>query len=140
MTLLTVTAYPRWHFDVVGTAGSLAVVFYNFGKYSLGVPYPGGPLLVQISGVFENGTSFSRSAAANEGATFDSLSFRGFSSSWFGEDGSVYTFLGSPFEKPDMPVTLSLYGNEMAVYGDITLTPVRVHHQNLGEDVISEKT
>lgn len=133
MTLLIITACSRWHFDVVGSAGSITVVFYNFGEHSLGVPYPGGPLLVQISGVFENGTSFYKSAAADEGATFDSLSFRAFSSSWFGGDGSVYTFSGSPFEKPDMPVTLSLYGNEMAVHGDITLTPVRVH-QNL-EDV-----
>lgn len=116
----------RWHFDVVGSTGSLTVVFYNFGKASLGVPYPGGPLLVQISGSFENGTWFYKSAAATEGATFDSLSVRGFSSSWFGKDGSIYNFIGGPFEKPDMPVELSFYGNDVALYGRITMTPVRV--------------
>lgn len=124
----------RWAFDVVGSTGSLTVVFYNFGKCSLGIPYPGGPLLVQISGILENGTSFYKIAAATEGATFDSLSVRGISSAWYGKDDSAYAFRGDPSGTPDIPVELSFYGNDIAVYGGVMLTPVRVHLQNPNKD------
>lgn len=135
MTSLTVTACPRWHFDVVGNAGSLTVVFYNFGKYSLGVPYPGGPLLVQISGTFENGTSFLKSAAATEGAEFSSLDVRGILSGWSGENYSLYAFSSGPFEKPDSPVELGLYGYDTGVYGTVRLTPVRAHLQHPNDNI-----
>lgn len=124
----------RWHFDVIGRTGaSLSVVFYNFGKCSLDVPYPGGPLLVQVSGTFENGTSFLKSAAATEGAVFDSFSSRGMISGWYGKNYSSYIFGGGPFAKPDMPLQLDILGNDIDVYGTIWLTPVVMNRQRSNE-------
>lgn len=134
MALLNDTVCARWHFDVIGrNKESLTVVFYNFGKSSLDIPYPGGPLLVQVSGTFENGTSFLKSAAATEGAVFDSFSGRGFISGWYGEDYSSYIFGGGPFAKPDMPLQLDILGNDIDVYGTIWLTPVGLNPQRPNE-------
>lgn len=135
MTLLTITVCPRWHFDVVGRTRSLSVAFFNFGECSLGIPYPGGPLLVQISGTFENGTSFLKSEAATEGAVFSSLAVRGILSGWSGENYSLYSFSGGPFEKPDIPVVLGLNGYDTDVFGTVMLTPVRVHPRFPNENI-----
>lgn len=134
MPLLNDTVCAGWHFDVVGRSRSLNVVFYNFGGSSLDVPYPGGPLLVQVSGTFENGTSFLKSAAATEGATFDSLGPRGISSAWYGKNDSVYYFAGGPFNKPEIPLTLGFYGNDIEIYGAVWLTPVRLNRPKPNEE------
>ncbi|KAL2276090.1 hypothetical protein FJTKL_01374 [Diaporthe vaccinii] len=128
------STFDWWHFSVVGRNRSLSVVLYNFGESSLDVLYPGGPLLVQVSGTFENGTSFLKSVAATEGATFDSLGPRGISSAWYGKNDSVYYFAGGPFYKPEIPLTLGFYGNDIEVYGAIWLTPVRLNQPKPNEE------
>lgn len=114
----------RWYFDAVSTSTieSFAIAFFNFGETTLEVPYPSGPLVVQISGTFINGTPFFKSVAAPGGASLVSND-RGIASHWHG-DGGDYSFAGTSLNYPNSTYTVSMDDPDAEIFGSLKLQSV----------------
>lgn len=82
-----------------------------------------------MSGNFENETSFLRSGAVTVGAYVSSSSAFGINSGWEGEHHSTYSFYGGLLERPDLPFGLTIYSQDIGIYGKMSMQPVRVHCQ-----------
>lgn len=52
----------------------------------------------------------------------------GINSTWQGESHSIYSFSGGPLEKPDTPFGLTIYSEDIGVFGEMSLQPVRVQY------------
>lgn len=112
-----------WWFDAVSTGPtkeSITVVFYNAGPESIGVPDQGGPLFVEISGTFDNGTQFTITSTAPEGAVIKSGT-QGIRGDWVGSGGF---FIGSDLHRRSPEYTVSINNADLGVFGEITLQSV----------------
>ncbi|KAK2609485.1 hypothetical protein N8I77_002982 [Diaporthe amygdali] len=118
------TTFDWWYFDAVSTGKneSVTLVFYNFGQTTLAVPYLDGPLLVQVTGTYENGTAFSKAIAASGNANFES-SDRGIASEWIGSGGS-YSFTGSSLDMINPSYTISIDDPESGISGSLKLQSI----------------
>lgn len=90
---------PRWYFDVVSasTDASVTVVFYNGGPDGFINTYKGGPLSVQLSGTFANGTIFEIPAVPASSAIIDHGPHQNISVEYV---DSGFSFAGTSVDEP----------------------------------------
>ncbi|KZL82643.1 hypothetical protein CI238_04141 [Colletotrichum incanum] len=119
------TTFDWWYFDAVSTTSrneSLTIVFYNSGPRSLG--NPGGPLSVQISGVFANGTTFVTAVDATGGTTVQNDE-NGIFSVW---NGAGASFAGTSLEQGSPEYIVTIDNPAIGVNGTLTLKSVSPPH------------
>ncbi|WYZ37662.1 hypothetical protein EsH8_II_001168 [Colletotrichum jinshuiense] len=119
------TTFDWWYFDVVSTTSqneSLTIVFYNSGPQSLG--NPGGPLSIQVTGVFANGTTFATLVDATGGATFKNDE-NGISSVW---NGAFASFSGTSLDHRNPEYTVTIDNSAIGVNGTLTLRSLSPPH------------
>ncbi|GJD04765.1 Hydroxyneurosporene synthase [Colletotrichum higginsianum IMI 349063] len=119
------TSFDWWYFDVVSTTSkneSLTIVFYNSGPSSLG--NPGGPLSIQVTGVFANGTAFGTIADATCGATMKNDE-DGISSVW---NGAGASFTGTSLDQRGVEYTVAIDNPTIGINGTLTLKSVSLPH------------
>lgn len=104
------------------TKASIAMVFYNAGPESIGIPDPGGPLFVEISGTFDNGTSFTTTSTAPGGAVIQSGT-EGITGDW---KGSGCSFVGSDLHRSTAEYIVAIDNADLGVSGTISLQSVRI--------------
>ena len=112
----------RWYFDAVSTStnASVVIVFFNSGSNGFTNQYLGGPLSVQISGSFSNGSLFSFSTPATDGAVVR-VSDRGLEAEW---KGSGFSILGTSLNHPFATYVVSVEAPDISVEGKFTLVSV----------------
>ncbi|KAG5805587.1 hypothetical protein H9Q74_008013 [Fusarium xylarioides] len=117
----------KWYFDAVSSTSrneSINVLFYNHGLDSFQVPYVDGPLSLQVSGTFDNGTRFLLNDEATEGAVIESGT-TGISGKFKGAGGS---FRGSSLNDPNPEYTITVNNKRLGVHGKMTLRSVSPPH------------
>ena len=101
---------------------SLNLVFYNAGSTGFPRGYNDGPLSVELSGTFENGTLFSYSLPVYDQAVFIENEV-GLAGDW---KGTGATFIGSNLSRPEIVYYATVYNPDIDVSGNIELRSVRV--------------
>lgn len=128
----------RWYFDAVSasTNASVAVIFYNGGPDGFRNIYDGGPLSVQVSATFSNGTQYGVVVPATGGAVVET-----------GPDGihlefkdSGFSFVGSGLDSSEVTYVMTIDSPDIGLQGTITWTSVsRVKDQlHPGPSLFSE--
>lgn len=99
---------------------TVTVVFYNAGPDGFPGGYLDGPLSVEVSGTFANGTTFDLQASARSQAVI-SESSRGIKADW---EGAGAKFRGSSLLRHDVAFEIEIESPEIGVFGKINMKSV----------------
>jgi len=113
----------RWYFDVVSTSSKneyVTIVFYNVGPVGFPGGFLDGPLAVEVSGSFSNGTLFDYMVPATVKAAITEDD-RGLLGDW---QGAGARFQGSSLSRPGVVYSIDFNSPELGVFGKVTLKSV----------------
>jgi hypothetical protein len=112
------TSFDFWYFDAFSktTGAAINIVFYNSGEFATN-PHP---LVVQVSGTFDNGTQFSAQAMASEGVVLKNDQ-HGISGDW---KGSGASFNGTNLKKPNVQYEIAFDSPSIGLKGTFVLKSV----------------